>query len=197
MIDYELIADVKNGLDVMEELQINEKAILVTSCFEDGVIRERCEKLGVEMIPKSYVPVISINCQDSTRTSITLNIEKSESILTKPAIITQDTGKNVDLILLDDNSTLTDAWVLQGEEVGKQVKAYNNILIFQSEIMFYKKDTPIYIDSDLGSNLSGQDLAKELYDQGFINLYLCTGFPANHFNEMYWIKEILGKEAPF
>ncbi len=107
------------------------------------------------------------------------------------------TGQNVDLIILDDNPSLTDAWVLHGEKVGKQVKAYNTILTLRAEIMSYNKDTPIYIDSNLGCNLSGQDLAKELYEQGFINLYLCTGFPPNHFNEMYWIKDILGKEAPF
>ena len=56
LVDYELLADVKNGLDVIEELKLNDKAILVTSCFEDIAIRARCENIGVKIIPKSYVP---------------------------------------------------------------------------------------------------------------------------------------------
>lgn len=106
-------------------------------------------------------------------------------------------AQDIDLIFIDDNSCLTDAWVFHGEKVGKRVKAFNDIPTLRSEIRSYKKEIPIYIDSDLGSNLSGQELAKELFEKGFVNLYLCTGFPANHFDEMYWIKAILGKEAPF
>lgn len=59
-MDYELLADIKNGLDVIEELNLNGKAILVTSCFEDIAIRNRCENIGVKIIPKSYVPYIKI-----------------------------------------------------------------------------------------------------------------------------------------
>ena len=45
---------------LIEELNLNGKAILVTSCFEDIAIRNRCENIGVKIIPKSYVPYIKI-----------------------------------------------------------------------------------------------------------------------------------------
>ncbi len=194
LIDYELLTEINSGLDFMEKSMLCQRSFLVTSCFEDTAIRERCEKLGVKIIPKLYVPFIPININE--------DLLKGRKMLVAEEFGNKDMiapikRPNVDVIILDDNSSLTDAWILHGEKVGKQVRAYNNIQTLRSEIMSYKKDIPIYIDSDLGCNLSGQELAKELYEQGFGNLYLCTGFPANSFNEMYWIKDILGKEAPF
>jgi signal transduction histidine kinase len=69
LIDYELLSDIKNGLDVIEELKLNENSILVTSCFEDHAIRNRCETLSVTMIPKPYVPYIKIITIPSTKSS--------------------------------------------------------------------------------------------------------------------------------
>ncbi len=56
LIDYELLTDEKNGLDIIEEMQLNDHAILVTSSFEDLKLRTRCKNMGVKIIPKSYVP---------------------------------------------------------------------------------------------------------------------------------------------
>lgn len=38
---------------------------------------------------------------------------------------------------------------------------------------------------------------KELYEKGFKNIYLSTGYQNTDFSEMYWIKEIVGKLPPF
>ncbi|MBA3537853.1 MAG: hypothetical protein H0T84_14795 [Tatlockia sp.] len=62
-------------------------------------------------------------------------VKESGSIFPKPVSITQETAKKVDLIFLDDNPSLTDAWVLHGEKVEKKVKIFNDIPTFRSEIM--------------------------------------------------------------
>lgn len=109
----------------------------------------------------------------------------------------EKTISSADLIFIDDNTCLTDAWVLHGKRVGKKVDAFNDIPSFQSMLMHYKKDIPIYIDADLNTYISGAELARDLYSQGFINLYLSTGYSADSFQEMSWIKAIIGKEPPF
>ncbi len=60
LIDYELLDQNITGLDIIEELKISNRAILVTSRYEESKIRARCESLGVRLIPKaiaSFVPI--------------------------------------------------------------------------------------------------------------------------------------------
>lgn len=60
LMDYELIGQRFTGLDLIEENKLSDKAILVTSRYEEPQIRKRCEKLGVRLIPKGmagYVPI--------------------------------------------------------------------------------------------------------------------------------------------
>ncbi|HVV69332.1 MAG TPA: HAMP domain-containing sensor histidine kinase [Gammaproteobacteria bacterium] len=101
------------------------------------------------------------------------------------------------IIILDDNKVLTETWKLQGELRGKQVMTFNRVEEFLQAIKHYAKNTPIYIDSYLSEDMRGEILAKQLFEQGYQNLYLTTGFEKSQFKDMYWIKEIVGKEPPF
>ena len=65
LVDYELSDERKSGLDLIEELGLNQpdqqsRAILVTSHFEDIAIRDRCERIGVRILPKSLAAHILI-----------------------------------------------------------------------------------------------------------------------------------------
>jgi len=48
----------------------------------------------------------------------------------------------------------------------------------------------------LNDVIKGQEYAKELYERGFMHIYLATGHP-NKFESMYWIKGVIGKMPPF
>lgn len=60
LMDFELLHQHKTGLDLIEELNIAKKAILVTSYYEDPAIRTRVKKIGVKIIPKEMAAVIPI-----------------------------------------------------------------------------------------------------------------------------------------
>ena len=45
--------------------------------------------------------------------------------------------------------------------------------------------------------MPGEIFAKFLYEQEFRHLYLATGYEKDRFGHLPWIKEIVGKEAPF
>lgn len=61
LVDFELLNQGASGLDLIEELGIGEQAILITSRYEEGPIRRRCELLGVKLIPKSMAGRVPIS----------------------------------------------------------------------------------------------------------------------------------------
>jgi PAS domain S-box-containing protein len=170
LVDYELLGSNENGLDLIEQLKINNMAILVTSRYEEPAIRERVTHLRMTIIPKNYAPFIPI------------------SMLSKgsPAIV-----------LIDDNAQIRKIWHLEAEENELLLWSFASIADFKPVLNQLDKKTSIYIDSNLGEGIKGEDYAKELYQAGFKELYLASGFPPDYFSNMPWIKKITGKKPPF
>jgi len=60
-IDYEFVGNSLNGLSIVEKLKIADRAILVTSHFDDKSIQLKAKELGVGIIPKTMVPFVPID----------------------------------------------------------------------------------------------------------------------------------------
>ena len=170
LIDYELMNKNITGIDVIKQLHLEKTAILVTSRYENVKVREEASTLGIKILPKSFAPYIDIEILPS---------------------------ETQEIVFIDDDEALTSLWQLAGKTSNKQVHVFNRSSDFTKMIHTFKKDTPIYIDSSLAESIRGEDFAKELYDQGFSELYLATGYDADHFKPMPWIKKIVGKNPPF
>lgn len=173
LIDYELIGSHKNGLNLIEELDISGQSYLVTSRHEDVRIREYSEKIGLKIIPKNFAVYIPI------------------------FLLKNDIEKNPDLIFIDDDAAMRSAWIMRGKLKNKIIAAYHSANAFKIKMNQFDFTIPIYIDSDLNDVIKGEEFAKELYEIGFKNIYLCTGYQADHFSTMYWVKDIVGKEPVF
>lgn len=172
LIDYELLADNKNGLDLIAELELKTKAFLVTSCFEDLTVRNRCKKLDVRIIPKPYVPFIKINL--------------CHQILS-----------NAPFVFIDDDEMMRTTWAFAASDAGTEIALYSSIDEFMGVINDYTNDTIIYIDSDLDNNIKGEVEAKKLFDLGFTEIHLATGHSPKRFENIPWLKSIVGKSPPF
>jgi len=61
LCDYQLNHQTRNGLDVIEELAIQDRAVLVTGHFEEREIRERCMAQGVRLVPKELIGFLPIH----------------------------------------------------------------------------------------------------------------------------------------
>lgn len=61
LVDYELLGQNQSGLDLIESLQLNQRAILVTSRFEEKGIEDRVKWLDVKMIPKGLAHIVPIH----------------------------------------------------------------------------------------------------------------------------------------
>ncbi len=60
LVDHELLNSQKNGLEIIEFLHIQASSILVTSRYEDPVVRDLAHRLGVPILPKSNVGHVGI-----------------------------------------------------------------------------------------------------------------------------------------
>lgn len=104
---------------------------------------------------------------------------------------------NPDVVFVDDDKILTDAWVLKAKEAEKKLWVFNNIQDFLAVKTYLDKKTPLYIDSDLAHERRGEQFAAELSEEGFTEIYLATGFERHAFESLSGIKGIVGKEPPF
>lgn len=173
LIDFDLREHKKSGLKYIEEFNLTNNAILVTSAFENIDIRNRCEQLGVTIIPKVYIPFIRIK--------------------TFPAI----QQNNNTIVFIDDDPTMRMVWSLAAAEANKVIHTFASPEEFNKKIGDFDKNSVIYIDSELHGQLRGEEYAKILHKKGFNSLYLATGYPKETFSNMPWIKSIVGKMPPF
>jgi signal transduction histidine kinase len=98
--------------------------------------------------------------------------------------------------LLDDDPLVHLNWKLAAKAAGAELKAFKNPEDFYSAAGSLPKDSPIYIDSELGGEVKGEDIAKDLREKGFTDLTLATGHAPAGFSHLPWLK-VTGKEPPF
>ena len=196
LCDYELLDCEKTGLQVIEELGIEKNAVLVTSHYDEIHIRNNCARLGVKLLPKNlagFVPICisAVGPKDRRTDEEELSVTKTRD----QRLATSD--KNCDAILIDDDYLVHTSWKIIAKRCGKSIRCYADPEDFVNESDDISKSTPLYIDSKLGDDVKGEELAKEFFDKGFENIYLATGYAKEDFPKMPWIKGIVGKEPPF
>ncbi|MDO8805757.1 MAG: hypothetical protein Q7R35_15160 [Elusimicrobiota bacterium] len=87
-------------------------------------------------------------------------------------------------------------WKLAAKAAGVELKVYKTPEDFAAGIETLPKDTPVYIDSDLGNNIKGEDIAKDLHAKGFTDITMATGHGPEKFAGLTWLK-VSGKEPLF
>jgi FixJ family two-component response regulator len=168
LCDYELIGDDLNGLELVKKLSIEKNSILVTSRFEEHDVMDECSRMGVRMIPKGMAGFVPIAFSVKS---------------VKP-----------DAVLIDDDSLIHSIWSFSAKKNGKVVELYFDSETFLAQSKNLDHNIPIYIDSSLGKGVKGENVAKELYQMGFQEIYLSTGYDPKSFPEMSWIKGVVGKD---
>lgn len=172
LLDYELSGHNETGLSLAEELNLCDRTILVTSRSEEPQIIAECIRLGVRMIPKGlsgFVPVLAGSPAPTAAVSA---------------------------VLLDDDAITHMNWEWSAKENGVELKTYTDPGSFMAGIKDLPKDIPLYIDSELGEGVKGEEIATELKEKGFTNIHLATGHPPEKFAHLPWLR-VVSKEAPW
>ncbi len=171
LFDFELLGQCTNGLSLIKELEIEKQSILVTSRYEEESIRRVCHELGVKLIPKPMAGLVPIEFAEPKQ--------------------------SFDGILIEDDQLVHATWKLAAQDKNKSfISFYNHIGFFEHSNQF-DLSSKIYVDSNLGNGVRGEDIAKQISELGFENIYLCTGYQSIDFGHMPWIKGILGKDPQF
>jgi len=172
LLDYEFIGSKITGIDVAMEMAIANRAVLVTSRFDESRIQEKCESAGIKLVPKPLAAHLSIQ-----------SCKKADSA--------------VDFVLIDDDELIHLSWDLTAQRTGTRLMCHPSEESFQSAASEIPKDTPIYIDVNLAENVRGETVAKSLFEQGYKNLYLATGEMSEKLGDVPWVRAIVGKTPPF
>ncbi len=179
LIDYELLDRKETGLSLIAALGLGSRAILVTSRFEEPAIHEECVRLGARMIPKGLAGFVPIRVRAKAGFA----------------------AAGLDAVLIDDDPLTRAVWTAAAKRAGKSFKAYGDAGAFLADLdisaIAVSKDAPLYLDSNLGGGIKGEDVAEELSRLGFSNIRLATGYDPSQFAAAAHIREVVGKEPPW
>lgn len=170
LFDYELSGYKETGLRLAEELGLCAHTILVTSRSEEKRIIEECTRLQVRLMAKGMAEYVSI----------------SIGAPTTPA----------QAVLLDDDALTHMTWEMAAEAHGVGLRAFTKPDEFFAALGAFPKDIPLYIDSDLGETMKGEDIAAQLKEKGFSNICLATAHPPGKFAHLPWLK-VITKAPPW
>ncbi|MBI4801507.1 MAG: HAMP domain-containing histidine kinase [Elusimicrobia bacterium] len=170
LFDYELAGYKETGLSLAEELGVSGRTMLVTSRCEEGRIIEECKRLKVRMIPKGLAGLVPISVKSPAKTA--------------------------QAVLIDDDALVRMNWGATAEEAGIDLKIFSEPGGFLSNLTRFSKDTPIYIDSELGNDIKGENIAVDLREKGFTDITLETGHAPERFAHLPWLK-VIDKESPW
>ena len=88
-------------------------------------------------------------------------------------------------------------WEFAAKKKNIKLEIYDNPKSFIQNMDKYDFDTEIYIDSELGEDNKGEDIARNLYEIGYTNIYIETGHSFEKFKDLKYIKAVISKEPPF
>lgn len=106
-------------------------------------------------------------------------------------------GGPASAVLIDDDPLVRMNWSVAAKRAEKTLKAYPDTSSFIKEAEGLPRNTPIYLDSDLGEGVRGEDKARELAALGFTELYLETGHDPASLPVLPHLKAVRGKEPPW
>ncbi len=104
-------------------------------------------------------------------------------------------GSNLNslIVLIDDDKLFRYSWEIHFQKRNLPFRAFKSIEDFLAEADSLDKNSKIYIDSDLGDDIVGEIESEKIFNLGFLNLYMATGYKKSEIKKPHWIKEIYSK----
>ncbi|HAT72124.1 MAG TPA: hypothetical protein DCS63_04840 [Elusimicrobia bacterium] len=134
---------------------------------------------------ESWGGMLNIDSKPGSGTAVTIEL---------PAI--EDVKFPKTVVLVDDDALVRMNWKTAAKGKGIALQAFSSPDAFLAIEPPVAKDTPIYLDSDLGDGVKGEDIAQSLKEKGYSNICLETGHSTEKFSHIPWLK-VIGKEPPW
>jgi hypothetical protein len=88
-------------------------------------------------------------------------------------------------------------WGDSARRNGKRLRLLSSPDPFFDIATSLRKDVAIYVDSDLGNGIKGEEVVRQIIELGFTNVMMETGFLPNQFSKFPWVKKVIGKDPPW
>ena len=99
-------------------------------------------------------------------------------------------------ILLDDDTLVRELWTYVYSAKKIPFTSFGSVDEFQAALPRFAKTDFYYIDQDLNHELSGTDIARNLIERGYENIYLASGHEAEGLPTVAGLKGYVGKSPP-
>ena len=173
ILDYEIVGSKITGLDLLTKYHLGANAALVTSHFNEPAIQKAILGQGAMMLPKFMINRVPIE------------FGKLHNV---------NGPRTYDLILIDDDVTLHDLWHFEASQQGKRIRTVRSMN--ELDLNEYDSEVPIFVDKNLGEDVSGLQVALELNEAGFKNISLTTGERIDKASVPDFIKNVRDKNFP-
>lgn len=100
---------------------------------------------------------------------------------------------SADLVMIDDENMNRLVWKFRATELGKKVQFFASIEEFIESEPLIARETPIFLDSDLGGGVKGEDFAPTLKAHGFKHVFLATSHVHLHGKTLTGISDVIDK----
>lgn len=101
------------------------------------------------------------------------------------------------IILIDDDELVRLTWDSKAKRQNINLKTYSSCELFLNDKDDTNKDAKIYIDSELGENIKGEEIAVLLHNEGFTDISMATGHSQDKFTNLLFLKGVISKSPPF
>jgi len=178
LFDLELIGHQLSGLDLIEKHDLGNQAVLVTGHYEENDVRSRCQKIGVKLISKLMAGLVPITIRPQN--------EKDEEKF------------HTQFVHIDDDKRTRLIWQMEAKKKGHSLISFGSYGDLIEKLDSIAMDATFYIDQELGDGQpKGEEIAKTLFDKGYQNIFLATGYEPEVFADLPYIKGVIGKEPPW
>ncbi len=101
-------------------------------------------------------------------------------------------------ILIDDDELVRMTWKFKAGASDVDFEAFATADEFFQKASDIPKDCSLFIDSNLGDGVKGEEVAVKIHELGFFDIHLATGSDSADISyDKNIIKSVRGKEPPF
>jgi signal transduction histidine kinase len=195
----EIIVSVKKNNDQVEiSIKDNGKGIpshLLEKLGQEGFSYGKNEKsqggsgLGLFHAKQTILKFngkMNIESTENNGTTILIQLPLVESAPVK-------INSSTDIVLIDNDQLVRMTWEMRAKKSNKKILCLASYAELKTHLNSLDRNTIFYIDVHISDNEDGVQVSKDLFDQGFTNLYLATGYEPEKFAHVTWIKGVVGK----
>lgn len=199
LINNSVESNRENPIINVTTIMNNDQLELIISDNGCGIPKKIIEQLGINEITTKK-DGNGIGLKDAFESMLEwgghLNIVETNTNGTKIKLSFIAKAEKENYVLIDDDSLTRMTWESRARRSGIALRTFSSPQEFDVVKKDLSKNTVIYIDSELG-DLKGETFALKLHNEGFTNISLATGHPAENFQEFKFLKSIISKTPPF